>query len=236
MATGATIIDGALRKLGQIEAGETPTTDEYADALEALNDILDSLNNERLVCFALQTETLTLVNGDNSYTVGTSGDLNTTRPVEIVSAYVVSGYISYPVEIISEEEYAEIPDKTTTADWPTHMVYRPTIASSLGNVVVYPTPNGTATLKLVTRVVLSSVATTATTVTLPPGWNRYLTNQLAIEIAPEYETTPSPSVLKAASEALAGIKKANLLTRQKVAYTGLGAVFSPYAHNIESDS
>lgn len=236
MATGATIIEGALRKIGQIESGEVPTADEYADALETLNDILDSLNNERLMCFALQTETLTLANADNTYTVGTSGDLNTTRPVEIVSAYIVSGTISYPVEIISEEEYAEIQDKATTSDWPTHLVYRPTIASSLGTVVVYPTPNGTATLKLVTRIPLSSIASTATTVTLPPGWNRYLTNQLAIEIAPEYQITPSPSVLKAASEALAGIKKANLLTRQKVAYTGLGAMFSPYAHNIESDS
>lgn len=236
MATGATIIEGALRKLGQIESGETPTTDEYADALEALNDILDSLNNERLMCFSLQTETLTLANADDTYTVGTSGDLNTTRPVEIVAAYaVVDGY-SHPMTRLSEEQYAAIPDKTAVADWPDKFVYRPTIASSLGTVVVHPVPNGTVTVKLVTRIQLTSIASTATTVTLPPGWNRYLTNQLAIELAPEYETTPSPSVLKAAAEALAGIKKVNVIGSTKWVTTEIGEMFSPYASHIETDS
>lgn len=235
MATGASIIEGALRKLGQIEPGEVPTPDEYADALEALNDILDSLNNERLMCFALQTEALTLASGDDTYTVGTSGDLNTTRPVEVVAAYAVVDNISHTIDLISEEQYAAIPDKTAVSDWPDKLLYRPTMVSSLGTVIVHPVPNGTVTVKLVTRIQLTSIATTATTVTLPPGWNRYLTNQLAIEIAPEYEMSPPPSVLKAAGESMTGIKKTNVIGMTKTVTTELGEMFCPGSSLIETD-
>lgn len=235
MATAGSIIERSLRLLGQIESGEVPTTDEYADALEALNAMLDSWNNEKLLCFAYQTETLTLANGDDTYTVGTSGDLNTTRPVEVLSAYAVVNNISYPITIISEEDYARIPDKTTTADFPDRMLWRPTVASSLATAVFYPVPGGTVTVKLVTRIQVAAFASTATTVTLPPGWERALTHNLAVEIAPEYETTPAPSVLKGASEALSGIKKANLLYRPKTVRTEVGEMFSPDRSNIETD-
>ena len=137
--------------------------------------------------------------------------------------------------LISEEQYAAIPDKTSTADWPDKLLYRPTIASSLGTVIVHPVPNGTVTVKLVTRIQLTSIASTATTVTLPPGWNRYLTNQLAIELAPEYETTPAPSVLKAASEAMAGIKRVNTIGTTKTVTTELGEMFARGSSHIESD-
>lgn len=235
MATAGSIIERSLRLLGQLESGEVPTTDEYADGLEALNGLVDSWNNEKLMCFSYQTETLTLANGDDTYTVGTSGDLNTTRPVEVVSAYAVINNISYSIKLISEEEYARIADKTTTADYPDRLLWRPTIASSQATAVFYPVPNGTVTVKLVTRIQVGSFASTATTVTLPPGWERALTHNLAIEIAPEYEVQPAPSVLKAASESLAGIKKANLLYRPKTAHTGLAALFGVHGYNIETD-
>lgn len=232
MATAGTVIERSLRLLGQIGAGETPTDDEYADCLEALNALLDSWRNERLLCYARQEESLTLSAATASYTVGPSGTLTTTRPVAIERAWIVDGGNSYEVWPMSEDEYAALPAKTTQSNWPDRFLFRPSMANA--TVIVYPVPDATRTMKLLTRVVLSSFASTSTTVTLPPGWERALTNNLAIEIAPEYEAPVPPSVLKAANESLAGIKRANKYAQPTQTVTELGVMFAPRRANILS--
>ncbi len=235
MATAGSVIKRAMRLLGQLDSGATPTTDEYTDGLEVLNDLVDSWNNDQLLCFSYQTESLTLADGDSSYTIGASGDLNTTRPVEILEAYVISGTTSYPVKIINEAEYAAIPDKDSEGDFPTRLLFRPTMASSQATVIVHPVPSAANTLKITTRVVVSSFAATSTTVTLPPGWNRALATNLAVEWAPEFEVTPAGSVLKAAVESLALIKRTNIMARPRQATTELGVLFGARSGNIISD-
>ena len=103
MATAATIINRALRLLGAISSGASADTDEMADGLIALNAMIDSWNNERLMIYAIQDESLTLVDGQASYTIGTSGNLNTTRPVSIEGAYVRASSLDYPVRILNEQ-------------------------------------------------------------------------------------------------------------------------------------
>lgn len=232
MATAQTIINRSLRLLGQVAAGEDPTADETADALVSLNAIMDSMRNDKLVCYAHQDETLTLSDGDGSYTVGPSGDLTTTRPVGIAEAYIVDADVGYPVRILNEAEWAAIPDKTVESDWPDSLLFRATMPNA--TVLVYPVPNATRTLRLVTRVVWSTFAAATDTVTLPPGWEEYLANALAISIAPEYETQPAPTVVAAAAKALAGIKRTN----QRPAYLGseLGVLLGTQSHNILTDA
>lgn len=235
MATVQTRINRALRLIGQIEAGEDPSADETADALVALNAMLDSWRNDRLLCFAYQTETLTLAASDSSYTIGTGGDLSTTRPVEIVQAYITSSDQDYPLRPMNEAEYAAIFDKTQEADWPDRYLFRPSIASSLATLIVYPVPNATRTLKLTTRVVVSAFSAATDSVTLPPGWEAAIDANLAIELAPEYGTSASPEVRRMAAQSLAGIKLTNAAAQPKRLYTELGAMFGPGAANILTD-
>lgn len=235
MATVANVIARSMRLLGQIGSGEAPTTDEYSDGLTALNAMLDSWRNDRLMCFAMQTLTLTLANGDDTYTIGTSGDVNTTRPVEIYSAYIVASNITYPVRIINEAEYAAIPAKADTADWPDKLLFRPTVASSLATVIVHPVPNATRTMKLVARVPVTAFSATSDTVTLPPGWEEAMAANLAIRLAPEFETQPSPAVIQMAKEALAGIKRTNSAAQPKRLYTELALLAGTQSHSITTD-
>lgn len=229
--TAAGIIAGALRKLGQIAAGTDPTTDEYADGLTALNALLDSWRNERLMCYATQTESLTLSASTSSYAIGPGGTLNTTRPVEIEAAWILDGGSSYAVRIITDGEYDAIPTKLATADWPSQANYRPTM--STGTLYVYPVPNATATLKLRTRVVFAAFATTADTVTAPPGWERALTYGLAVELAPEFEMEPSSTVLGIARASKAAIKRVN--TPKQRANTGLVNLFGGGRSRIDTN-
>lgn len=184
MATVADLIDGSLRLIHQIGSGETASADEYADGLEAVNAILATWNNEIGMCYALREESLTFT-AAVSRTLGPTGNLATTRPVEIVQAWVVDSNTSYPVRIISDEEYAAIPDKTTTGDWPELLNYKPDMPN--GTVYFYPVPNASGTMKLLTRTPVSNFAATSDTISLPPGWERALRFNLAVDLASEFE-------------------------------------------------
>jgi hypothetical protein len=225
MATVQTRINSAMQLIGQLAAGASPKSDETADVLVRLNAMLDSWRNEKLMVYAYQTETLTLANGDSSYTIGTSGDLNTTRPVAIERAWITSSNQDYPMTPLSEAEYAAIFDKTASADCPDRYLFRPTMASSLATFVVYPVPNATRTAKLVTRVIVSAFSAASDTVTLPPGWEEAIDANLAIRIAPIFETVASNDVKDMAREALAGIKRTNANAQPRRLYTELAVAF-----------
>lgn len=232
MATAADLIERSMRVLGQLNSGSTPTDDEYADGLEALNAMLASWNNPRQMCYALQEESLTLADGDASYTIGPSGDLTTTRPVEIIQAWIVESNVSYDVRLISDEQYAAIPDKTTEADWPEFANYKATMAN--GTLTVWPLPNATRTLKLQTRIALSAFTSTDTTVNLPPGWEDALVFNLAVRWAPEFQTMPSPDVKEMARETKAEIKRIN--HKPIVSTSELPALVNRRVSNITTDT
>lgn len=219
MATAQTIIDRALRLIGAIASGESSTTDEGTDALTALNALIDSWRNDRLMVYALSESTLTLVASDGSYTIGAAGDIVATRPVKIESAFCRAGDVDYPVRVIDKARYDAIPDKTTTSDIPQFLYYDAAVTT--GNINVWPVPSTGNVLHVTMWTVLSTLAAVGTTVTLPPGYERALAYNLAIDIAPEYEKTVSQEVAKVAKESLTALKKIN--SRQIIAYSEFGA-------------
>lgn len=207
MATAQTLIDRALRLISAIEAGASPTADESADGLEALNAMLASWNNDTLSIYAYQDESITLVNGTNSYTLGPTGTKVTTRPIRIIDARVVESSTEYPVELITKRRWDSIAYKATTSNIASMAYYEPSMPN--GTLYVYPTPSTGNTLKIATWVQLSAFATLATTVTLPPGFERALAYNLAVEIAPEYEREAPPTVQRIAESSREGLRIAN---------------------------
>ena len=207
MATAQTIIDRAARLIGAVSSGESPTTDESADCLTALNAMVDSWNTDRLVIYALADVTKTLTSNDGSYTIGSGGDINTTRPLRIEGAYVTDSGTDVPVEVVDSNAWDSIPLKTTTANYPSLLYYEP--AYPLGIVHLWPVPTSTDVLTLSVLSQLSSFATVGTSVSLPPGYERALAYNLAIEIAPEFGRPVPAEVAKIARDSLASIKRVN---------------------------
>lgn len=214
MATASAIIRRALRLIGAIAAGETPSANEQADALEALNAMLDSWRTSSLSVYALRDETLTLT-GAASYTIGTGGALNTTRPVRIASAYERIGTTDYPVRIASAAAWYELAAKSTTSDVAEWLYYESSYP--LGTLYLWPKPT-TGVLHLVTWVPLTSYAA-ANDVALPPGYQDAITYNLAVRMAPEYGRPVTPELAAIARDALSRLERVNF--RTPVMSTGL---------------
>lgn len=230
MATGQTLVNRSLRLLGIIGSGTSPTADESADALTAINAMIDSWRNDRLMAYALQDESLTMVASQSSYTIGTGGNLNTTRPVSIEGAFMRSSGVDYPVRVIDAEEYNSIPDKTSTSNLVHLVYYEGTMAT--GTLKVWPVPTDTNVLHLTTRVPFTAL-TLGGTVSLPPGWEEALASNGAIAIAPEFQANPSQSVVKMANDSLKGIKRTN--SKPIMAKSDFRPMFNQRTSNIESD-
>src|SRR5688500_1268969 len=104
-----------LRLLGVLGEGETASASQLADALDAVNVLLDSWSNDNLLCIAIVREEFTLTAGQSSRTMGPSGNFNTTRPIDIENATIedqsASPTAEYPLTIIGRDEYAAITQK-----------------------------------------------------------------------------------------------------------------------------
>lgn len=205
MATPRSILKRAVRLL---TTSRTPSPDELTDGLEALNARLDSLRNEKLMCFAMRSESLALVATQFSYQIGPGGDLNTTRPVAIEDAWIEdSSGTTYGVLIITDEQYDGIPDKASTSNWPLKVNYRNTMPT--GTLLCWRVPSQVSTLKLLTRTPLTAFVTLDDTVNLPPGWEEMLVGEMAIVLAPEYGQEPPQAALQMVRSTKQGIRAIN---------------------------
>lgn len=228
MATAQTVINRALRLIGALDPEESPTANETANGLEALNGLIDSWRNDRLLVWSIANVTKTLTAGDGTYSIGNGADINTTRPVRIEGAYVTDGGIDYPIEVITESAYRNIADKTSKSDYPQFVYYDPAVAN--GTIYLYPVPSSAYVLTLSVWAPISTLATASTTVTLPPGYERALASNLAIDLAPEFQKQASQEVAKMARDSLAMIKKANIRP-----FSAKMEMATGRRYNIESD-
>ena len=70
MAMPIDIITRAMRDIGALAAGETPTPDEAQDAFDLLNDLVDQWSNESFMVFNVTEIIFPVVNGQTQYTIG----------------------------------------------------------------------------------------------------------------------------------------------------------------------
>jgi PKD repeat protein len=80
------IIKDALRCIGIIQPGEEPTQAQMNAALPAVQSLIDSWSNDRLLIHKVQPFYFPVQAGKDTYTLGPDGDWNTTRPMSVLKA------------------------------------------------------------------------------------------------------------------------------------------------------
>lgn len=210
MTTGLDLITSAFRKAGILTKSETPASDEAVDALETLNELLSSWSNESILCVSRTEESpYTLTPNDGEYTIGTGANINTARPIRIVSGFTRSGSIDTPLDPITDEAYAAIADKAAQGT-PRFINYDN--ANPTAKIKLWPLPATADALYLVTEKEITEL-TLAGTVTFAPGWKRAVVHNLAVELAPEYGVEIPASVERIAKESKGSISRAILKAR-----------------------
>lgn len=209
MTTGLDIIKGAMRKIGALTKSDVPDDNEAQDALNSLNAILSSWSNESNKVYARTTETFSTVAGSSSYTIGVGHLFNTTRPIKIITAYTRDGSDDYPIDVITDENYALITSKSVRGR-PYYMNYIP--SSPDGVIKLWPTPDKVYSLTIISEKELSSV-TLAADITFPPGWQRALEYALAVDLAPEYGQPIDGALLGVAQDAIRKIEAGIMRSR-----------------------
>jgi hypothetical protein len=210
VTTAGDQINGALRLLGVLAEGETPSAATSQDALTALNQMIDSWNTERLAVFSTQDQVFSWLPGNISRTLGPTGDFVGNRPILLDDATYfkdpASG-ISYGIKIINQQQYDGIAVKTVTSTYPqviwVNMTY-PDI-----EMYVYPVPTKVLEWHFVSVEELTQPALLSTTLAFPPGYLRAFRYNLACEFAPEFGIEPSPTVSRIAMASKRNLKRIN---------------------------
>lgn len=201
MSTANDLIRTSLLKSRAIGKDQTVAPDEAADALAELNRFLDELWIDKLSVFRILSETFTLVAGQQTYTMGTGGNFNTTRPVKVVPGTrftITTGIERQLVVLTSRKQWDEIPAKTVQG--PPQLIF-PDMAYPTANMLFYPTPDQAYTVNIDSWSRLQTIASLVTAISLPPGYESLLVNGLAIRLAPEYGMEAPPSVMRAYAQA-----------------------------------
>jgi hypothetical protein len=207
MPTVAQMIQRSMRLNKSLGAGETPTAQEYTDMLYIYNSLLDSINNESNMLYYTEELTLTLTPNDAFYTIGSGGNINSTRPLEITGAFVRDNNIDYQVVIINKDAYDNIFDKTTTSSYPNFLFYDPIYP--LAEINLWPVPSQTAVLHVDAKKQLTAFASTSESLALPPGYQAFFETVGAVWAAPEFEKPVSDDLRELAIKAEKRIKNTN---------------------------
>ena len=75
MTTPNDIISRALKDIGALEAGETPTAEASQDAFDMLQDMLDQWSNEDMMVFYKNEIIFNVTPGQTQYTIGPGGQI-----------------------------------------------------------------------------------------------------------------------------------------------------------------
>lgn len=238
MPTALDLIKRSMRLMRTLAPDQNPTTQEAADGLGVLQSMLDSWNTERLMIYQVQQTTHSWTAGNASRTIGSGGDFNTTRPTKIAEEgnYVRDGStsIDYPLTWLGDRDsYDRILLKSNTSSYPEWLFAD--MGYPLITLYVWPVPTQTLTLHLNSWKPLQNFTSLTTDMSLPPGYQRAIEYNLAIEFAPEFGSAAQISddvrnIARMSKANLKAINKPDLVARIDDALIGQG---NPY--NIYSD-
>lgn len=215
MATGRDLIKSTFRLIGVYANSEEPTADEINDALYSLNTLKDSLNLENQVSYQTLNSTYTFIPNQVEYLWGPTGDFFISQSPVAVSKITIhdfSNNIDLQCRLLTTSDWADIILKSIASPLP---MYATLNVQSDGSTKIkfWPVPNGGnygCTIYYLSFMVNFDLNSD---IILPPGFERMLRYNLAIEIAPEYGVTISVEVAAVAAESLANVMRQNSISQ-----------------------
>ena len=180
--------------------------------LSRINSMMDSWSLERLMIHTLSQTSFALTASDGTYTIGSGGDFNMTRPTRLVNPCFTrdSDDTDIPLEIIDADPYGRIIDKSLGDSTPGYIFYDYGYsATSTATIRLFPLPQSGLTLYINTLQPLQTFSTVSVTLQLPPGYQDAIELNYAVRSAFGVVQIP-PDLERAAMKAKSAIKSQNV--------------------------
>lgn len=183
------IIKRALRLIGVLAQGETPTTDQTTEAALALNGLVKAWQVDGMPLWAIKTYNVSLTNGTSSYRIGIGQTVNTPKPLKVIQAFNhnLDSNVDVPMRIITHQEYNMLGNKTSSGN-PIQVYYEP--QNTYGDLYVFPVPTSTEAadnvITLIYQRPFEDFDISTDTPDFPQEWYDALAYGLACRLAPEY--------------------------------------------------
>ena len=175
------LITGALRIVGAVAQGETPTATQVTEAAEALNMLAKAWQADGMPLWNIREYSLTLVAGQATYSVSP-------KLLKVIQAYnhSTSG-TDVPMRIITRDEYNRLGNKTSSGN-PIQIFCNPLQTTT--EVKVFPVPTSVEaaanTIKLTYQKQFDDFDTSTDNPEFPNEWFDALKFGLAHRLAAEY--------------------------------------------------
>jgi hypothetical protein len=183
-------ITRAFELLGILEV----TDPQLTRGMSTLNIMLGSW--EELLHYPTE-DTLTLTVGTESYSIGSGGDMDTVRPIRLISAFIRdSAGDDHKVDVdMSKIDYDEIVNKDAPGR-PTKLYYLPTYP--LGYVYFNFAPDAAETFYLYSIKPFTAYTSVDDNLTQPIEYEKAIIYNLAIDLAPGNHLIPDQYVVEQA--------------------------------------
>jgi hypothetical protein len=208
MPTARGEIELALKLIGQLSEGETPSSETMTDGLSVFNMLLDSWSLESLSVFTTQEQVFSWGAGQASRTIGATGNFVGIRPTIVQSSsFLRISNNDYTLTLLTEPEYNGIVNKSIGSTIPDSLFVEPTYPNS--TLYLYPVPSQTVELHLISPKPFTSIANLSDLLSYPPGYNRAFLYNLACELASFFGVEPSPTVQRIAATSKENLRRIN---------------------------
>jgi hypothetical protein len=219
------LCESALRLVKALKVGQQIGASARAECRRTANALLTAWSIERLMVYQIAEATYAWPSGTASRTIGPSGaDFTAARPTRVETAVIVDGDERHPLEVIrSQDRWAGISQRTLTSELPE--LLHDNMASPVSTLFLWRVPSKALTLELGVWAELTAfTADLAAQIALPPGYERALLYNLALEFAPKFEGAEvSELVARTAPESKAAIKRVNMPVPLMECDSGVGA-------------
>jgi len=178
------VIKGALRKLGVLPSGGSPTANQTSDAAEALNGLVKSLHGKGMPLWKITSTTFTVTDGTASYTVGPSQTINVATPLRVLQAfYTPEDGNNTPMNVYNRYDFSDLPN--TAEGTPVNLYYQPLRIT--GVVKLWPTPTDSTTqITIHYEAPFEDMNSASDDFDFPSYWITALIYNLAWLLAPEF--------------------------------------------------
>lgn len=231
--TPSDIINLALKTANVIGVGQTPLAQDMNDCFNQLNMMMAQWQRRRYMVYNLVTVGLQAT-GALTYSVGTGGDFNITRPVKLESAFFRMNKntplpVDYPLEVLrAQEDYNRISIKNLNA-FPQYAYYN--TGFPLGELYIWPVPNNQYEIFISVMVQLEAFQTINDQIVLPPEYLDALHWNLARRICVMYGLPITPELTGYAEASMRAIEEVNSqipLLHMPVALRGKSGAYNIY--------